>query len=204
MDGRESIGLIEIETGTSRPLMSDPRLSCYFGTATGADRLGFITGGFDQPWTLWSCDWQGGKRVRLGPCDEIAPCGTVDGILLWAYRDKVYSYDGGQPRLILSLSAVETVTGLTAEPVGHRVLITTRDASTGVPTARSYVWSPTTPAYRLVGVSGLRWLCGGYLLGAGGTLLDVSGGTPKPRVVTKAEGYWRRGAPAPVPWPLFD
>ncbi len=116
MNGTESIGLIEIATGSQRRLIADEKVSCYFGTATGADRIGFVTGGFDRPWAMWACDWQG--RGRLGPCDQIAPCGTVDGRLLWAYRDGVYGHDGTAPRVLLTLpSARRTVQSLSAEPL---------------------------------------------------------------------------------------
>ncbi|MCE5239539.1 hypothetical protein LLH23_13770 [bacterium] len=202
MNGRESIDLVEIGTRLRRQLIADENLSCYFGTATGADRIGFVTGGFDRPWAMWACDWQGRGRVRLGACDHIAPCGTVDGRLVWAYRDKVYGYDGTAPRVLLTLpSARRTVQSLSAEPMGRRVLIVTvdRETETGW---QAHIWSPESDVVRLQGNGDrAQWVTAGRILDSARGAVDAGSLLSQPR---RPGSYWRSGVPGPAPSPLFE
>lgn len=202
MNGRESIDLVEISPRSQRQLIADDRLSCYFGTATGADRIGFVTGGFDQPWAIWACDWQGRGRVRLGARDHIAPCGTVDGRLVWADKDKVYGHDGTAPHVLLTLpSARRSVRSLSAEPMGRRVLIVTvdRETETGW---QAYVWSPDCGVTRLQGNGDrTQWVTTARVLDSALGLVGASSLQAQPR---RLGSYWRSGVPGPERWPLFE
>ncbi len=202
MNGRESIDLIEIGTRSQQQLIADEKLSCYFGTATGADRVGFVTGGFDEPWAIWVCDWQGHGRVRLGACDSIAPCGTADGRLVWADKDKVYGYDGTAPQVLLKLPSAQcTVQSLSPEPMGRRVLIITVDRNAAL-SWHAYLWSPERGAVRLPGNGDrTQWVTTARVLDSALGLVDAGSLQAQGR---RPGSYWRNGVPGPAPWLPFE